>query len=100
MTLGRKILFFLCYGAVLGDPFMQETLDYYLARNERQKSRRPKEYKEWGKIQTIKWVRVQTAWGLRESKLFVDKILIDVGLLDKDYFRDQVLRREQANRTQ
>ncbi|KKN32797.1 hypothetical protein LCGC14_0810260 [marine sediment metagenome] len=92
MTLGRKINFFLCYGTILGDSFRQEALDTYLTWNEKQKSRQPKGYEQWGKIQTIKWVRVQTAWGLRESKLFVDQILVDVGLLDKDYFRDKILR--------
>ena len=100
MTLGREITFFLCYGTILGDPFKQEALDTYLTWNEKQKSKRPKEYEQWGKIQTIKWVRTQTAWGLRESKRFVDQILVDVGLMDKDYFRDKILRHERALRTQ
>lgn len=87
MTLGRKILFFLCYGAILGDSFRQEALDYYLTRKEMEMAKSP-----GSKIQTIKWVRVQTAWGLKESKLFVDRLLVDVGLLEKDYFRDGILR--------
>lgn len=97
MTLGRKILFFLCYGAIPGGQFEAETLEHFLSFGENQNHGG---YPGWEKIQTIKWVRIQTAWSLKHSKFFVDSILIDVGLMDKDYFRDSILRRELALRTQ
>lgn len=95
MTLGRQILFFLCFRTIPADPFGLETLRYFLSLITKARDRK---YPGHEKIQTIKWVRQRTYWGLKQSKEYVDRILQDIGPLDRNHFRDSILRTFEGKR--